>query len=93
VLLRGEIPEAIETTYLYLDTIEREVQAAIDRGEPKSALRSLDVEQCHKSRIPLNGLVEELHQNNLAYLYDELSHGAPASRVSRETALDSPSWP
>jgi glyoxylase-like metal-dependent hydrolase (beta-lactamase superfamily II) len=85
VLLRGEIPEAIETSFQYLDTIEHEVQACIDDGRPKSSLRSLDVERCHKSRIPLNGLVEELHQANLAYLYDELTLGERIpTRVTRE---------
>jgi len=86
VLLRGEIPEAIETSLQYLDTIEREVQARIARGLSKDSLRRLNVERCHKSRIPLNGLVEELHQANLAYLYDELSSGEGiANRVTRES--------
>jgi glyoxylase-like metal-dependent hydrolase (beta-lactamase superfamily II) len=84
VLLRGEIPDAIETTYEYLDTIEREVQRAIDQGRPKASLRELDIEQCHKSRIPLNGLVEELHQANLAYLYNEYSTGEVVGQVTRE---------
>jgi glyoxylase-like metal-dependent hydrolase (beta-lactamase superfamily II) len=89
VLLRGEIPEAIGTSHQYLDTIEQQVQESIDRGLPKSTLGSLDVEQCHKSRIPLNGMVEALHQNNLAHLYDELSTGKkPKTRVSREETLD-----
>jgi glyoxylase-like metal-dependent hydrolase (beta-lactamase superfamily II) len=91
VLLRGEIPEAIETSQLYLDTIEAKVQAAVKEGRPKSALRSLDVEQCHKSRIPLNGMVEALHQNNLAHLYDELTGARRIKgRVSKEEPLDNP---
>jgi glyoxylase-like metal-dependent hydrolase (beta-lactamase superfamily II) len=72
VLLRGEIPEAIETSIQYLDTIEQEVQRRVDRGIPKSNLRRLSIERCHKSRIPLNGLAEELHQANLSHLYDLL---------------------
>lgn len=84
VLLRGEIPEAIETSFQYLDTIEREVQSRIDRGLSAKSLRRLDVERCHKSRIPLNGLVEELHQANLVYLYQELSTGQTSVRVTRE---------
>jgi len=90
VLLRGEIPEAIQTSYQYLDTIEREVQARIDGGLPASSLRELDVESCHKSRIPLNGLVEELHQANLAYLYEELFTGTPGRQVTREAAVQEP---
>jgi cyclase len=72
VLLRGEIPEAIDTSVQYLDTIEREVHRRIERGIPKSNLRKLHIERCHKSRIPLNGLAEELHQANLSHLYDLL---------------------
>lgn len=72
VLLRGEIPEAIETSIQYLDTIEREVKRRIERGIPKRNLRRLNIERCHKSRIPLNGLAEELHQANLSHLYDVL---------------------
>ena len=74
VLLRGEIPETIDSSLKYLDTIESHVEQQIAAGRPKSGLRGLDIECCHKSRIPLNGLAEELHQANLAYLYDLLSH-------------------
>ena len=70
VLLRGEIPEAIETSIQYVDTIEQEVRRRVDHGIPKSNLRKLNIERCHKSRIPLNGLTEELHQANLSHLYD-----------------------
>ena len=89
VLLRGEIPEALETSHKYLDTIEQKVQGMLKRGRPKSALSALDVEQCHKSRIPLNGMVEALHQNNLVHLYNELSAAKKIhTRVSREETLD-----
>jgi cyclase len=74
VLLRGEIPETIESSLKYLDTIEKHVQQRIAAGQPQSSLRGLDIECCHKSRIPLNGLAEELHQANLVYLYELLSH-------------------
>jgi glyoxylase-like metal-dependent hydrolase (beta-lactamase superfamily II) len=89
VLLRGEIPDAIETTCQYLDAIERAVQETIARGRPKRSLRRLDIEQFHKSRIPLNGLVEELHQANLAYLYDEYSSDEMLAQVTREPAARS----
>jgi hypothetical protein len=69
-LLRGEIQEAIETSIQYLDSIEQEVGRRVERGIPKANLRKLSIERCHKSRIPLNGLAEELHQANLLHLYD-----------------------
>jgi glyoxylase-like metal-dependent hydrolase (beta-lactamase superfamily II) len=73
VLLRGEIEEAIDTSHQYLDTIEKEVRDRIAQGLPQESLRRVDIERCHKSRIPLSGLVEELHQANLSYLYNLLA--------------------
>jgi len=73
VLLRGEIPEAIDTSFQYLDAIEKQVQSRVAKGMPKSSLGKVTIESCHKSRIPLNGLAEELHQGNMSYLYDLLS--------------------
>lgn len=75
VLLRGEISESIETSLQYLDMIERKVKMRVDKGMPKSSLRKIHIESCHKSRIPLNGMTENLHQANLRYLYDLLRTG------------------
>ena len=36
------------------------------------AVREIDIESCGKSRIPLNGLVTQLHTANLLALYDRL---------------------
>jgi cyclase len=72
VLLRGEVDETIDSSMAYLRNIERRVRVAVDKGQPKSALRRIDVESCGKSRIPLGGLVQRLHQANLDYLYDEM---------------------
>jgi len=84
VLLRGEIADAIDTAHLYLNTIETEIRTRVAHGAPKSSLRALHIEDCHKSRIPLNGLVEELHQANLAYLYDLFTAGQEGdSRTSQ----------
>ncbi len=72
VLLRGEIPKAIDASTAYLDTIEEKVQQVVKRGLPKSALDGVLIDECGLSRIPLNGLVQELHRINLHTLYDEL---------------------
>jgi hypothetical protein len=39
------------------------------------ALQSIDIESCGKSRIPLNGLVQDLHEANVYTLYQQLSDG------------------
>ena len=77
VLLRGEIEETVDSSVAYLRAIEKEVQSVIDRGLPRSALSTIDIEACGKSRIPLGGLVQRLHHANLEYLYDELLAAVP----------------
>jgi cyclase len=71
VLLRGEIDETVDSSMAYLRCIARRVQAIVDRGGPASELRKIDIEACSKSRIPLGGLVQRLHQANLDYLYNK----------------------
>lgn len=73
VLLRGEISNTIKTSIHYLETIQQRVQAAVKSGAPKESLQRINIEECGKSRIPLNGLVQQLHQANLAHLYDKFS--------------------
>lgn len=70
VLLRGEIPDALSSSVSYLQTIYKRVRRHVEVGLPRDALRKVDIEKCGKSRIPLNGLVQDLHRANLAHLYD-----------------------
>ncbi len=72
VLLRGEIPKAIQAGIDYLNITEEKVRNIIERGEGRSALSRILIDDCGLSRIPLNGLVQELHQINLNALYDEI---------------------
>lgn len=74
VLLRGEIPKVIESSIRYLDTLEQKVAQIIEKGQGRAALEKLTIDKCGKSRIPLNGLVQDLHQANAEILYDELTN-------------------
>jgi len=69
VLLRGEMLESIDTSLKYLDTIDRIVEDAVGRGDGPDRLAEVDIESCGKSRIPLHGLVIQLHEDNLRHLY------------------------
>ena len=75
VLLRGEVPKAVKASLDYLDIIEKEVSKIIETGQERAALDKITIDQCGRSRIPLNGLVQDLHRVNLYALYDELSVG------------------
>lgn len=72
VLLRGEIDESMESSIAYLAQIEARVRRLIQRGEPPARLRDIAIEDCGKSRIPLDGLVGRLHLDNLITLYRDL---------------------
>jgi glyoxylase-like metal-dependent hydrolase (beta-lactamase superfamily II) len=72
VLLRGEIPRAIQSSIDYLNLLEERVVQLVEKGKSRAALRQLTIERCGKSRIPLNGLVQDLHRANAEAIYDEL---------------------
>ena len=75
VLLRGEIKETLRSSIAYLDAIYECVQQEVEAGAPRDELRRIGIESCGKSRIPLDGLVQDLHQANLETLYDQLISG------------------
>ncbi|MBC7262588.1 MAG: MBL fold metallo-hydrolase, partial [Chloroflexi bacterium] len=72
LLLKGELAEEIESSLHYLQVIQDKVQKLVQEGAPESALASIDIESCGKSRVPLDGLVQYLHQENLLALYTRL---------------------
>jgi cyclase len=72
ILLRGELRQDIEDSICYLNTIQERVKKLVDSNASESRLAHIDIESCGKSRIPLDGLVRQLHQANLTYLYRKL---------------------
>jgi len=72
VLLRGEIREAINSSIRYLQTIHKKVERLVETKGGADALKRLDIESCGKSRIPLNGLVQDLHAANVQALYQQM---------------------
>jgi glyoxylase-like metal-dependent hydrolase (beta-lactamase superfamily II) len=77
VILRGEVPNAVRANLNYLTTIAKEARKASRRRDPEGYMATIDVEQCGKSRILLNGLAEELHRRNLEAVYQR-NHGGEA---------------
>jgi cyclase len=75
VLLKGEVDESIDSSIGYLHAIVERVRALIGQGAPPQQLREIDIEECGKSRIPLDGLVGRLHLDNLMALYRRFREG------------------
>ncbi len=82
LLLRGELALEIESSLDYLRCIQTRVQRHIREGAPESALLAIDIEACGKSRVPLDGLVQQLHRDNLLAVYHQL---ADAIKPDQET--------
>ena len=76
VLLRGEIPDALAASIAYLDTIRARVREGIEMGLSEREIASLDIEECGLSRVPLSGLVQNLHRANLIHLRKGILSGA-----------------
>ncbi len=82
VILRGEINETLDSNVRYLEVIQSKVAKAIAAHKPREFMREISIESCGKSRIPLNGLVQQLHMANLVSLYDRSAN--PRKRKVRE---------
>ena len=83
VLLRGEIDETIDSSVEYLATITQCVMDALQEDTSVQELVTLDIEQCGMSRIPLNGLVQQLHQGNLKRLYEQMAEAKPNDQMRK----------
>ncbi len=68
IILRGEIEERIQEDLDYLVKLRQAVDDALAVSATEKALEQIDVEQCGKSRILLNGAVSRLHRRNVMTL-------------------------
>ncbi len=73
VILRGEVSHIVQDHIDYMMRIRNEVEQVIEEGLPPEVLDNVSIESCGKSRIPLNGLVSQLHTANLHHLYKEMT--------------------
>jgi len=69
VILRGEVEGASQNNIDYLTKIQKVARTAAKRKDPKKIINAATVEECGKSRVLMAGLVSELHERNLAVLY------------------------
>ncbi len=75
VILRGEVRDIVQRSLDYLDTIDELVDEAVRSGKERAELTRVSIESCGLSRVPLNGLVQQIHVANLLALYDRATTG------------------
>lgn len=71
ILLRGEVTSSIDAAARYLTDIQNLVKRLMAEGATKHDLAEYDIEQFEHSRIPLGGLVQQFHLNNLHFLWEK----------------------
>lgn len=71
VILRGEVEEKLQEDLEYLDRLSALVDQALLAADPEKALAAIDIEQCGKSRVLLNGAAGQLHRQNVFVLADQ----------------------
>lgn len=82
IILRGEVQNVIYNDLDYLSSIKEEVEQIIEDELPRESLENISIESCGKSRIPLNGLVSDLHFANMHMLYDMIMQDANDKAVA-----------
>lgn len=68
-VLRGEVSTAVRANLAYLTAIRKHARIASRRRDPMGYIDSIEVEDCGKSRVLMNGLAEQLHNRNLRTVY------------------------
>lgn len=79
VILRGEIEGKLQEDIDYLNSLSDAVNHALLDPASDRALAMIDIEQCGKSRVLLNGAAQQLHRQNVFTL-------AASRKERRETA-------
>jgi hypothetical protein len=72
IILRGEVSHVMNENIAYLNEVKKAAKKASRRKYPLDFLEEIDVESCGKSRVLLNGMAEDLHQNNLVNVYKQM---------------------
>jgi hypothetical protein len=73
VILRGEVRDKLQSDIDYLVKLGDAIDLAIQNQTGKISFDSIKIEKCGKSRIALNGMAEQLHQQNVRWLIDRWS--------------------
>ena len=71
VILRGEIEERLQEDIHYLKKLSLLVGQALVADDPARKLAQINIESCGKSRILLNGMAQQLHQQNIIKLANQ----------------------
>jgi len=73
VILKGEVEEAIQDRIAYVQEVKKLVSQSVAAGLSLDELLHSGIEAFGGSRQDLDGLTQQLHEDNLTYLYNRLT--------------------
>ena len=75
IILRGEVTEKIRSDLDYLNLLKTAVGQALEEDQ-QNIDEAISLEDCGKSQVLLNGIVQQLHQLNVRALVKEIQSAA-----------------
>ncbi|NPV09988.1 MAG: MBL fold metallo-hydrolase [Anaerolineae bacterium] len=79
VILKGEVRDAIEYRMRYVRQVRKYVHDAIADGASLQEVLQTDIEDFGGSRLDLDGLTQQLHEDNVTYLFRLQTEGVRAA--------------
>jgi cyclase len=70
VILKGEVKDAIDQRLRYLRQLKKLVAESVAAGATLTELLRNDIEAFGGSKLDLDGLTQQLHEDNMTYLYN-----------------------
>jgi glyoxylase-like metal-dependent hydrolase (beta-lactamase superfamily II) len=89
VILKGEVKEAVDQRLRYLRQIKKLVSDAQEVDASLDQVMRSDIEAFGGSRLDLDGLTQQLHEDNLTYLYNLRRQRLTAEAAPRVAAQES----
>lgn len=78
VILKGEVKDSIDQRLRYLRQLKKLISDAVASGAGLEEVMRSDIEAFGGSRLDLDGLTQQLHEDNLSYLYSCLADRQPS---------------
>ena len=87
IILRGEAPEKLAGDLEYLQKLEDAVKVALDNGQ-ENIENQISLRQCGKSHVLLNGVAQQLHQQNIRALIKQFRAESSQAAADQTVAED-----
>ena len=86
IILRGEAEEKLVSDLAYIDLLDKAVSQSIGM-DAVDAEERISAEDCGKSQVLLNGVVRQLHRQNVRHMLERLNFASDGACLDRADSL------